>query len=44
MIPYILLTLASGLSAFFVFLLFLRQGQFEDCEEVKYQLFHEEEE
>ena len=36
-------TLAMGLSAFLVYLYYLRKGQFENLEEVKYQIFHEEE-
>lgn len=32
-----------GLAGLLVYLYYFRQGQFEDQEDVKYQLFHEEE-
>jgi cbb3-type cytochrome oxidase maturation protein len=44
MLPYIVVTLTSGFCALIAFLFFFKKGQFEDCEEVKYQIFHEKEE
>jgi nitrogen fixation-related uncharacterized protein len=36
-------SLAGGLAGMAVYLYYMKQGQFEDMEEVKYQLFREEE-
>jgi cbb3-type cytochrome oxidase maturation protein len=33
-----------GLTAVFIYLYFLRNGQFDDPEDVKYQMFREDEE
>lgn len=44
MIVYIVLSLAMGLAGIAVYVYFLKQGQFDDPEEVKYQLFREDEE
>lgn len=35
-------TLTMGLSALLVFIYYLKKGQFEDPEDVKYQMFREE--
>lgn len=43
MMPYIALSIATGLAGIALYIYFLRKGQFEDVEEVKYQLFREEE-
>lgn len=43
MIVYISISIAMGLAAIATYVYFLRAGQFEDSEEVKYQLFHEDE-
>ena len=43
MVWIILATLCMGLTGLFIFLAFLKKGQFEDMEEVKYQMFWEEE-
>lgn len=40
---YIALTLAMGLAGVATYLFFLRRGQFDNSEEVKYQLFRDEE-
>ncbi|MGA8165240.1 MAG: cbb3-type cytochrome oxidase assembly protein CcoS [Waddliaceae bacterium] len=39
---FLTITLAFALSGMLVYLYFLRQGQFDDLEDVKYQLFREE--
>lgn len=44
MLGYIALTVATGLAGVAVYIYYLRQGQFDDPEEVKYQLFREDEE
>lgn len=36
-------SIAFGLAGVFVYIYFLRQGQFDDPEDVKYQMFREEE-
>jgi nitrogen fixation-related uncharacterized protein len=41
---YIALTLATGLAGIGIYIYFLKQGQFDDPEDVKYQLFREDEE
>lgn len=43
MIVYITLSIATGLAAIAVYIYFMRQGQFEESEEIKYQLFREDE-
>jgi len=35
-------TLITSLSALMVYIYYHKRGQFEDSEEVKYQLFHDE--
>lgn len=37
-------TLLAGLIGLAVFIYYMKKGQFKDMEEVKYQLFHEDEE
>lgn len=44
MLPYIALSIATGVAGIGVYLYFLRKGQFDDSEEVKYQLFREDNE
>lgn len=39
---FILLSLAGGLTALGVFIYFTKQGQFEDPEDPKYQMFRDE--
>ena len=36
-----ILTLTSSLAGISVFIYYLRLGQFDNCEEVKYQVFHD---
>lgn len=43
MLWYIVSTIAMALAGFVVYLYYLRKGQFEDPEDVKYQMFREEE-
>lgn len=40
---YIASSLAFGLAGLAVYIYFLKKGQFEDPEDVKYQLFREDE-
>jgi cbb3-type cytochrome oxidase maturation protein len=35
-------SLAMGLAGFLIYLYYLRKGQFEDPEDVKYQMFRED--
>ncbi len=42
MIWYIVSSIALGLAGLLVYLYYLNQGQFEDEEDVKYQLFRDE--
>ena len=42
MLIYIALTIATGLAGVGVYIYYLRQGQFDDPEEVKYQLFRDD--
>lgn len=42
MIWIFLSSLLAALAGLFVYIYFLKKGQFEDAEEIKYQLFHEE--
>lgn len=44
MLIEIAVTSLAGLAGLLVFVYFLRKGQFEDHEEVKYQLFHHDDE
>jgi nitrogen fixation-related uncharacterized protein len=41
---YLLSTIALSFCGLALFIYFARKGQFEDCEDVKYQMFREEEE
>ncbi len=43
MLGYIALTIATGLAGIIIYIYYLKQGQFDDQEDVKYQLFREEE-
>ena len=43
MIVYLGATLIGGLGAIGVFVYFWKRGQFDDLEDVKYQMFREEE-
>lgn len=44
MFPYLLLSLAMGIAGILIYVYYLRKGQFDDPEDVKYQLFREDEE
>jgi hypothetical protein len=44
MLWYIASSLAFALAGLAVYIYYMRRGQFEDSEEVKYQLFREDEE
>jgi len=44
MIIYIAISITMGLGGIATYIYFLRQGQFDDAEDVKYQLFREDEE
>jgi cbb3-type cytochrome oxidase maturation protein len=44
MLSYILLSLAMGIAGILIYVYYLRKGQFDDPEDVKYQLFREDEE
>lgn len=43
MIWYIASALSMGLSGLVIYLYYLKKGQFDDPEDVKYQLFREDE-
>lgn len=43
MLWYVTSSLAMGLAGLLVYLYYFRQGQFEDEEDVKYQMFRDEE-
>jgi cbb3-type cytochrome oxidase maturation protein len=43
MIALIVSSLAFGLGFFLIFVFYLKKGQFEDDEDVKYQIFRDEE-
>ncbi|MEX2305280.1 MAG: cbb3-type cytochrome oxidase assembly protein CcoS [Waddliaceae bacterium] len=43
MIVFLFSTLLVALAGLLAYLYFLKNGQFEDMEDVKYQVFHEEE-
>lgn len=43
MTVYIILSIASGIAGVLIYVYYLRKGQFNDQEEVKYQLFRDEE-
>jgi len=42
MILYIALSIAMGLAGIMTYIYYMRSGQFDDPEDVKYQLFREE--
>lgn len=44
MLWYIATSLAFALAGLLIYFYYHQQGQFEDSEDVKYQLFHEEQE
>lgn len=44
MMWYIVSTLAMGLAGIVVYIYYLRKGQFDDPEDVKYQMFREDDE
>lgn len=44
MIWYIVSSIAMALSGALIYVYYLRKGQFEDPEDVKYQMFREDEE
>ena len=44
MIATLMGTLVAGGIAFAVFLSFARKGEFDDCEEIKYQMLREKDE
>lgn len=44
MIWYIASSVSMGLAGVFIYIYYLKKGQFEDPEDVKYQLFREDEE
>lgn len=44
MLWYLFSSIAMGLSAVAIYIYYLRQGQFEDSEDVKYQMFRDEDE
>lgn len=43
MLWYITTSLAMGLSFLLIYIFYMRKGQFEDAEDVKFQMFREEE-
>ena len=43
MLVYIALTIASGLAGVFIYIYYLRKGQFDNMEDVKYQMFRDDE-
>lgn len=44
MLWYITTSIAMGLSFLLIYVFYMRKGQFEDSEDVKFQLFRDEEE
>lgn len=42
MVWYIISSIALGLAGLLIYIYYLRQGQFDDPEDVKYQLFRNE--
>ncbi len=44
MIWYIVSTIAMALAGVLIYIYYLRKGQFDDPEDVKYQMFRDEEE
>lgn len=43
MLWYVVSSIAMGLAGVMIYFYYLRQGQFDDPEDVKYQLFRDEE-
>lgn len=43
MLAYVISSLALGFAGLTIYVYYLKKGQFEDQEEVKYQIFHDEE-
>lgn len=43
MLIYISLSIASGIAGVLIYVYYLSKGQFDDQEDVKYQLFRDEE-
>ena len=43
MIAYIVSSLAMGLAGLAIYYYYMRKGQFDDAEDVKYQIFRDEE-
>lgn len=43
MLAYIISSLALGFAGLLVYVYYLKRGQFDDEEMVKYQIFHDEE-
>ncbi len=44
MLWYIISSLATGLAAIAIYIYYWRKGQFDDIEDIKYQMFREEQE
>jgi len=44
MLLTLLLTLLGGLASLGICLYFWKRGQFEDCEDIKYQMFRDDQE
>lgn len=42
MLSYIISSLSLGFAGLIVYIYYLKKGQFDDQEEVKYQIFHED--
>lgn len=43
MLWYIISSLAMGLTGLLIYVYYMRKGQFDDLEDIKYQLFRDEE-
>jgi len=43
MIVYLTITFSFALAGMLIYIYYLKKGQFDDSEEVKYQMFREEE-
>lgn len=43
MLAYVVSSLVLGFAGLAVYIYYLKKGQFEDQEDVKYQIFHDEE-
>ena len=42
MLGYLIATLAAGMAGLLVYIYYLRKGQFDDIEAIKYQIFHDQ--